>query len=241
MYLCNIYYFVLIEMKKNILILTSVLLITMCIKGQERNKEEELNFFKEFSAVIDSATRGIGYKLNITDSTEHIVNLSLNFRFSKKALQIITKSVSSDSSLQTYNSLINKDYFTLVFENIKFKYNPEVCVFISDSILYISSINDSKIGKILSGYIAFLTHSSGPSRFFLFLSGVDYYYFFNYHNLHMSSYSSNIQFMESIAETPPRKRKHKKSGYSYYLSSERRVRDFLHSICLNEYPSLFQQ
>lgn len=47
--------------------------------------------------------------------------------------------------------------------------------------------------------------------------------------------------MESIAETPPRKRKFKKSGYSYYLSSERRVREFLHYIGMNEYPNFFQQ
>jgi hypothetical protein len=124
---------------------------------------------------------------------------------------------------------------TMVFSDVKFKWNFATRSFISYGPIGIGSIGKEQINKFVDGVIEIERKRTGDvlNIYFEFEKG-RYWYFFNYRNNLMQSISSNTDFNNIIMELKDDKRTEKegKEGeeYSYIISNLRKKTDFLRKV-----------
>ena len=200
------------------------------VKSQNVSTLNDNDYYNNLSNIISAASKKIDIKFFIKDTAEKIITVVFNFPFSKKALSIFEETLNADSTLKCFTSEYKNNESTFIFENVKLKYNQENNSFISDSIIYISSLNGHFINKSIFGYIEFIQYNTENSQMNIFLQGDNYNYYFRYCNGIMETFSSVEKYDLIIYKTPVYKRYYKRKGYQYHMSSERRAKEFLHRI-----------
>ena len=111
------------------------------VKSQDLSTISNNDYYNNLSNIISAASKKIDIKFFIKDTSEKIITVVFNFPFSKKALSVFTETLNTDSTLRCFTSENKNNESTFIFENIILKYNQENNSFISDSIIYISSVN----------------------------------------------------------------------------------------------------
>lgn len=120
---------------------------------------------------------------------------------------------------------------TIVFNHVNMMWNSETRSYQSYGKIGIGNMQRTMINKYVDGYIELVQRRGGDVlNVYIKLDDNDWY-FFSYQNRVMQAWSSHKEFIQIITETKPQNRKLKtdkgEAPYSYYLSSERRVKDFL--------------
>jgi len=120
---------------------------------------------------------------------------------------------------------------TFVFNHVHLKWNNETRSYQSVGKIGIGNMQKNLINKYVDGYIELIQRRGGDVlNVYLELDKGDWY-FFSYQNRVMQAWSSHKEFMQIITEVKPQNRRLKtdkgEQPYSYYLSSERRVKEFL--------------
>lgn len=120
---------------------------------------------------------------------------------------------------------------TFVFSQVHLMWNPETRSYQSEGKIGLGNMQRDMINKYVDGHIELIQRRGGDVlNVYLELDAGDWY-FFSYQNRVMQAWSSHKEFMQIITEVKPQNRKLKtdkgEAPYSYYLSSERRVKEFL--------------
>jgi len=120
---------------------------------------------------------------------------------------------------------------TFVFNHVNLRWNSETRSYQSYGKIGIGNMERNMINKYVDGHIELIQRRGGDIlNVYIELDKGDWY-FFSYQNRVMSAWSSHKEFMQIITEVKPQNRKLKtdkgEAPYSYYVSSERRVKDFL--------------
>ena len=120
---------------------------------------------------------------------------------------------------------------TIVFNDLKFKWNDEERSYQSFGKLGISNIGNKQINKYVNGRVELLKKRSGDALTIYLEIDRKNWYFFTYTRGMMQAISSDEEFNTAIKETKPDKRKSKagrgKESYTFMYSTERKKRDFL--------------
>jgi len=127
---------------------------------------------------------------------------------------------------------------TIVFNEIKFKWDNTSKSYKSFGKIGIGNIYKTQVNKYINGKVELLKKRSGDVVTFYLEIDPNNWYFFQYTRGIMQVYSSNDEFNSVITEVKPDKRKydHKKGEepYQYMLSNDRKVRDFVKKFDINE-------
>ncbi|MBL4592756.1 MAG: hypothetical protein JKX68_02950, partial [Flavobacteriales bacterium] len=121
---------------------------------------------------------------------------------------------------------------TLVFNDIKMRWDDDSKSFKSFGKLGLSNIKNKQINKYVTGKVELVKKRSGDILTIYIEVDRNNWYFFTYTRGIMQAISSNQDFNTAITETKPDKRKSKVKGkgnqsYQYMYSTERKKRDFL--------------
>ncbi len=120
---------------------------------------------------------------------------------------------------------------TIMFNELKLKWNQETRSFVSDGKLGIGSIYKNQVNKKIDGYIEVIKKRSGEQiNMFLKFDDNNWYYF-NYANSLMQAVSSDEAFNTIIKTLKPDKRRNEgekgQKGYTFILSTEKKKKDFV--------------
>jgi len=121
---------------------------------------------------------------------------------------------------------------TLVFNDIKMRWNDDSKSFKSFGKLGLSNVKNKQINKYVNGKVELIKKRSGDILTVYIEIDKNNWYFFTYTRGIMQAISSDVDFNSAITETKPDKRKSKAKGkglesYQYMYSTERKKRDFL--------------
>jgi len=120
---------------------------------------------------------------------------------------------------------------TFVLSHVNMKWNSETKSYQSEGKIGIGNMKKNLVNKYVDGYVELVQRRGGDVLNLYFELDKGDWYFFSYQNRVMQAWSSHKEFMQIITDEKPQNRKLKtdkgESPYSYYLSSERRVKDFL--------------
>ncbi|PCJ22916.1 MAG: hypothetical protein COA97_12700 [Flavobacteriales bacterium] len=120
---------------------------------------------------------------------------------------------------------------TMVFNDIKMRWNDNSKSFKSFGKLGLSNIKNKQINKYVEGKVELVKKRSGDIFTIYIEIDRNNWYFFTYTRGIMQAISSNVDFNSAITETKPDKRKSKaekgQESYQYMYSTERKKRDFL--------------
>ena len=120
---------------------------------------------------------------------------------------------------------------TLVFNDLKMKWNNESKSYQSFSKIGISNIYSKQINKYVDGKVELIKKRSGDILTIYLEINQNNWYFFSYTRGVMQAISSNVEFNTAITETKPDKRKSKaekgQEPYQFMYSTERKKTDFL--------------
>lgn len=121
---------------------------------------------------------------------------------------------------------------TLLFTDVKFKWNYATRSYVSYGPIGIGSIGKTQINKFVDGYIEIEKKRTGDvvSIYLEFENGKNWY-FFNYRNNLMQTISTSTEYNTMIQEVKDEKRTEKKNKegeqYTYIISNLRKKTDFL--------------
>jgi len=120
---------------------------------------------------------------------------------------------------------------TFVLSHVQMQWNPKTRSYQSFGKIGIGNMQRNLINKYVDGHIELIQRRGGDQlHIYLELDKNDWYYF-SYQNRVMQAFSSHKEFMAAITELKPQNRRLKsdkgEAPYSFYISSERRVKDFL--------------
>lgn len=120
---------------------------------------------------------------------------------------------------------------SLVFNEVKFKWDDDSKSYVSFGKIGISNIQNKQINKYVTGKIELVKKRSGDVLTVYLQIDKNNWYFFTYTRGIMQAISSNNDFNSAITETKPDKRKAKaakgQQPYQFMYSTERKKRDFL--------------
>jgi len=120
---------------------------------------------------------------------------------------------------------------TLSIADVEMKWNPRTKSYVSVGQIGIGSIGKTQINRYVDGFIEIERKRSGD-KFTIYLEpSKSEYYYFSYRKGLMQAFSSVDAFNKLITDTEAENRRLKvktgEQGYSYYISSKRRVASFL--------------
>jgi|5_EtaG_2_1085323.scaffolds.fasta_scaffold00025_23 hypothetical protein len=122
---------------------------------------------------------------------------------------------------------------TLVFNEVKFKWNQQEKAYRSFGKIGISNLDKDQINKYVDGHIEIVKKRSGDIVTIYLEVDKNNWFFFNYTRGILQVISSDNDFNNIIKETKPDKRKAKaekgEQSYQFMYSSEKKKRDFLRS------------
>lgn len=122
---------------------------------------------------------------------------------------------------------------TLVFNEVKFKWNQQEKAYRSFGKIGISNLGKDQINKYVDGHIEIVKKRSGDIVTIYLEVDKNNWFFFNYTRGILQVISSDNDFNTIIKETKPDKRKAKaekgQQAYQFMYSSEKKKRDFLRS------------
>ena len=122
---------------------------------------------------------------------------------------------------------------TLLFNELKFKWNQQSTSFKSFGKIGLSNIGKDQINKYVDGKVEIVKKRSGDIINIYLEVDKNNWYFFSYTRGIMQAISSDNDFNAIIQETKPDKRKAKQEkgqeSYQFMYSSEKKKRDFLRS------------
>jgi hypothetical protein len=120
---------------------------------------------------------------------------------------------------------------TLVFNDLKMKWNDDTRSYRSFSKIGISNIKNKQINKYVEGKVELVKKRSGDVLTIYLEIDQNNWYFFSYTRGLMQAISSNVDFNSAITETKPDKRKSKaekgQDPYQFMYSTLRKKKDFL--------------
>ena len=149
----------------------------------------------------------------------------------KKADKIVSD-INLFGKLRKYPSELQH---TIVFSDLKLKWNYATRSYISRGAIGVGGINDQKINKLFNGYVEVAKKRTGDVvNIYLEFDRSKYWYYFNYRNNMLQTISSNTEYNNLIRDTKDDKRTFKgdKEGseYRYIISNLRKKTDFLRRI-----------
>jgi len=120
---------------------------------------------------------------------------------------------------------------TFVLSKVNLTWNSQTKSYQSFGKIGIGNMQKNLINKYVNGYVELVQKRGGDVLNVYFELDAGDWYFFSYQNRVMQAWSSHKEFMQKITEVKPQNRKLKsdkgEAPYSYYVSSERRVKEFL--------------
>ncbi len=120
---------------------------------------------------------------------------------------------------------------TIVFNDLKLRWDDDSRSYKSFSKIGISNIYNKQINKYVEGKVELVKKRSGDVLTIYLEINQNNWYFFSYTRGIMQAISSNVDFNTAITETKPDKRKSKaekgQEHYQYMYSTERKKKDFL--------------
>ncbi|MBC7411084.1 MAG: hypothetical protein H7331_01350 [Bacteroidia bacterium] len=120
---------------------------------------------------------------------------------------------------------------TIMFNELKLKWNQETRSFVSIGKLGIGSIYKNQVNKKIDGYIEVIKKRSGEQLNMYLKFDDNLWYYFNYANSLMQSISSDEAFNTTIKTLKSDKRKSDgekgQKGYTFILSTEKKKKDFV--------------
>ncbi|MDD3877337.1 MAG: hypothetical protein PHT69_12005 [Bacteroidales bacterium] len=120
---------------------------------------------------------------------------------------------------------------TFVLNHVRLVWNSETETYQSEGKIGIGNMQRTLINKYIDGYLELVQRRGGDILHFYINLDTDDWFYFGYQNRVMQAFSCNREFVTIITETKPQNRKldteRGETPYSYYISSERRVKDFL--------------
>lgn len=120
---------------------------------------------------------------------------------------------------------------TLVFNDLKMKWDDEARSYKSFGKLGVSNIGNKQINKYVNGKVELIKKRSGDKLTIYLEIDRNNWYFFTYTRGMMQAISSDVDFNTAIQETKPDKRKSKakkgQESYVFMYSTERKKKDFL--------------
>jgi len=196
-------------------------------------------FSQSLNRISKQNNNGMKITFSNIDTINHVVDINLNFHFSKKAISIFQQDLNKNDTASITNLLShkkNKNIYntTLYLKDVMLNWDIEKNLFFSTDTLLIYELNKNIINKKVIGKIEI--HSiilSASFNFFIKTENSKSYYFY-YNNNILSVLSSNPIYNEIITRTRPNRRyinsKKGLSSYSYYISSEHQLKNFLNRI-----------
>ncbi|MBN2173535.1 MAG: hypothetical protein JW731_05355 [Bacteroidales bacterium] len=126
-------------------------------------------------------------------------------------------------------------HHTILFSDVKFKWNYATRSYISEGPIGIGSIGKNQVNKYVEGYIEIERKRTGDVlSIYLEFENSRNWYFFNYRNNLMQTISSNTEYNNVVRELKDDKRtvKEDKEGdeYRYIISNLRKKTDFLRKV-----------
>jgi len=141
------------------------------------------------------------------------------------------KLISEINLYGSYKKMPNELLHTLVFTDLKLKWNDSTSSYISDGLIGLGNINKKQINKSVEGYIELVKKRSGDILTIYLQATEDKWYFFSYQRGLMQAISSNEDFNTIVKEVKAAKRKMKaekgKAPYQYIISSVRKKKSFV--------------
>jgi hypothetical protein len=129
----------------------------------------------------------------------------------------------------------------IIMSEVRLKWVPSLKAFISKGKIGIGNLGKEQINKYVEGYVMLKKRKTGDElNIYIEASQTDWY-FFNYdcRKKIMSGIAANKDFNNAITTTKPDNRKLKSKGaqdsYSYYISTERRCKEFVEMIKASNY------
>jgi len=120
---------------------------------------------------------------------------------------------------------------TFVLSHVNLTWNPKTKSYQSFGKIGLGNMQKNLINKYINGYVELVQRRGGDVLNIYFELDAGDWYFFSYQNKVMQAWSSHKEFMQIITDVKPQNRKLKsdkgEAPYSYYVSSERRVKEFL--------------
>lgn len=122
---------------------------------------------------------------------------------------------------------------TIVFNEVKFKWNQQENAYRSYGKIGISNLDKDQINKYVNGHIEIVKKRSGDIVNIYLEIDKNNWFFFSYSRGILQAISSDNDFNTAIQETKPDKRKQKaekgQEPYQFMYSSEKKKRDFIRS------------
>lgn len=159
------------------------------------------------------------------------------FSYRKTLAEVVGKTKADEilSKLElfgSYRRVPEKLEHNIVLADVKFKWDEDKQSYVSTDKIGVNNINKNPINKYFDGYVELKRRKHGGHELSIYLeASKDDWYFFNYRNNFMQGISSNEEFNNLIKETKEDDRKLKvekgEAPYSFYLSTERKKKDFI--------------
>jgi hypothetical protein len=120
---------------------------------------------------------------------------------------------------------------TLVFNDLKMKWDDEARSYKSFGKIGLGNIDNKQINKYVNGKVELIKKRSGDVLTIYIEIDRNNWYFFTYTRGMMQAISSDAEFNTAIQETKPDKRKSKakkgQESYVFMYSTERKKKDFI--------------
>lgn len=120
---------------------------------------------------------------------------------------------------------------SLVFSQLKLKWNPSTRSFVSQGSIQLANIGKTQINKKLEGFVELEKSRSGDAFTVYLMLNSKEWYFFSFKNGVMQSLSSSNTFNSALMEIKPEKRvindPEKGGRYEFTLATKRKMVDFL--------------
>ena len=171
------------------------------------------------------------------DSATGIEAVNMNRMVYKKAMETTLGAERAQrfrdelSLFGTVKQIPNELRYTIIFSDLKLKWNDETNSYQSEGQLGIASIGEVQINKKFNGFIEIQIKRSGDLMdFYLELDRRTYYYF-GYTRGVMQTLSSNQEYVETIMNMKTRDRKRSvgrgETSYVYMISTDRKKNSFV--------------
>ncbi len=174
-------------------------------------------------------------------SGKNLQGVRLNTPFFTKALADILGEKKSEKSigdlrlLGKFRKYPTELQHTILFSDLRFKWNPATRSYVSVGQLGIGSVGKKQINRYVKGYVEIARKRTGDVvNIYIEFEKGRYWFYFNYRNNLMQAISSNSEFNTILREMKEEKRKVKdgKEGeeYSFGISNLRKKTDFLRRV-----------
>lgn len=191
-----------------------------------------LNFFFAENAIELISDELILANLTGIDLSKDLYTKALN---EIVGMEEADKLLSQLNLYGAYRKIPDELIKTMLFADVKLKWNPITRSFISHGPIGIGSINKVQINKYADGYIQ-LTRKRSGDVLDIYLEVDNEWYYFNYSRNLMQAISSNKEFNTIIREIKSDKRtfrsKETRGAYRYIISTDRKKQDFLRKMQL---------